>query len=1292
MRKHGHSFLKSGLIHRFCFGFGLLILLGIGKPDTLQAQCVLACNNKVQISVDTSCYLEVLPDMILEAPQRCPDADFHVVIMDKDTVVTSSPFLGPRYLWKTLKVKVVDRRNNNSCWGTIFVEDKQPPIIVCRDDTVHCNSPLLYEEPEVIEKCDTTYKLTLVGHTSETIDCDPDYIKLVCKYWVAEDVHGNKSPICKETFLLRRIPIDSVEAPKDFTKGNDCALACDSIFKLDENGHPHPDVTGTPLLDSVPLWPDFTHYCNISVDYKDTYLAKDSCKKKILRTWRIIEWWCGQALITSYPQVIEIIDEEGPVITCPRDWYITTDGGYKCQATIDLPPAHVYDVCAGDSVRVDVFYPGGFLKNSNGGRITLPAGSHLIEYRAFDPCYNMSVCTMYVHVADKTPPVTVCDKHTVVSLNQVGEVHVYADVLDDGTFDDCWLDSFAVKRMDEGAPCMAPDTLFMPYVRFCCADAGETRMVIFRAWDGAGNFNDCMVEVEVQDKLPPRIHCPDSVMVDCKIWIDTMDLSQFGKPHYTDNCGVAVEEIVRDMRNQCMLGVIYRVFIATDDGGRTDSCRQKIIVYDSDPFTGDSIIWPLDFDSNAGCLAGSLEPDNLRPPYDRPIAIDDECSLVGMSYEDEIFTFVPDSAACFKIIRTWKVIDWCTFDRFGNYAKYIHQQVIKVNNIVAPEIISGCEEKSNCTYDPDCLGGHIDLVAIASDDCTPADELVWHLQIDLDNNGWIDIDRRGRGDTIDASGEYPVGRHRIKYSFEDLCGNKGTCTTFFEIVNCKAPTAYCINGIATDLMPVDTNGDGTIDWGMIEIWANDFDLGSFHCNGPVTFSFSKDTTDKGRMYDCDSLGMRYVEMWVTDRVTGNQTFCRTHIIIQDNNDVCPDSMTVTAQVAGIIQDQEGEPLEEVKVYLEGMQNMNTMSMEDGRYAFSGVTGGNNYEVVPNRDEDPMKGVSTFDLLMIQRHLLGIEELPTPYHYLAADVDGNESVSVKDIIYLRRMILGLQKDFGSNPPWRFVQTTYQFPDPTNPWMEQIPEVFPIHNLAGDMMYVDFTGIKLGDLNGSYRNATGALQTRTPVVLESTLETDPMTGSHGITLRYNGEEQIAGLQFTVEYEPDRWYWNGHYSLSGSDPMAGGMAEVWPGVLSFSWMNLDPGQPFELHFELLGDKAAPSIRMTSQIARAEAYTLDGTEYPIQLRGGSMQTGIDMTTHPNPFAGEVAIRLRLAADQSYRLLLTDATGRAIRQWADRASASGEMQYMLRGGELPGHGIYYLVLQTEDDRMVKKLVHIPSR
>ena len=40
--------------------------------------------------------------------------------------------------------------------------------------------------------------------------------------------------------------------------------------------------------------------------------------------------------------------------------------------------------------------------------------------------------------------------------------------------------------------------------------------------------------------------------------------------------------------------------------------------------------------------------------------MDDECELVGVNYEDVRYDIIPD--ACYKIVRTWKLIDWCKYD------------------------------------------------------------------------------------------------------------------------------------------------------------------------------------------------------------------------------------------------------------------------------------------------------------------------------------------------------------------------------------------------------------------------------------------------------------------------------------------------------------------------------------------------------------------------------------------------------------------------------------------------------
>ena len=54
----------------------------------------------------------------------------------------------------------------------------------------------------------------------------------------------------------------------------------------------------------------------------------------------------------------------------------------------------------------------------------------------------------------------------------------------------------------------------------------------------------------------------------------------------------------------------------------------------------------------------SLDPDETDPEM-YPQIKDDDCELIGITYSDQ--TIDIDEDGCFKILRTWKVIDWCTY-------------------------------------------------------------------------------------------------------------------------------------------------------------------------------------------------------------------------------------------------------------------------------------------------------------------------------------------------------------------------------------------------------------------------------------------------------------------------------------------------------------------------------------------------------------------------------------------------------------------------------------------------------
>ncbi len=141
----------------------------------------------------------------------------------------------------------------------------------------------------------------------------------------------------------------------------------------------------------------------------------------------------------------------------------------------------------------------------------------------------------------------------------------------------------------------------------------------------------------------------------------------------------------------------------------------------------------------------------------------------------------------------------------------------------------------------------------------------------------------------------------------------------------------------------------------------------------------------------------------------------------------------------------------------------TTTNTSGRYTFKDLDPGLNYTVSADKSDAYASGLSVMDILMIKKHLLQILLLPSPYEIIAADVNGDLTISVQDIVLIRSLILGLIPDFGKTPVWQFIPKEYKFRNPLNPLAENYPISYSLENLKTNKINVDFIGIKTGDVN-------------------------------------------------------------------------------------------------------------------------------------------------------------------------------------------------------------------------------------
>ncbi|MCB0707550.1 MAG: cadherin-like domain-containing protein, partial [Saprospiraceae bacterium] len=562
----------------------------------LETPSTVACNDNVQVSFDQNCEVLVTPDMVLEGSYICND-DFSVSISYQNNSVPNP--VGIQYAGLELVVLVTHIPSGNSCWSTITPEDKLAPVFDCPSEAIEIEcwqDPAVVLPPVALDNCTSvTYHLISETYTDQDV-CDDGYAVLV-KVWTATDAFENESDPCVQTIHIVRedyvdFPDDIEWECTDYNTYNTIVAATPLTGVLSTTGSGVPNVhEGT--------------YCQYGYTWSDMILETCGDNFKIVRTWTVFDW-CTNSIITENEegednvQVIKILDTTPPSLNMnPFEVSANIQGAHPqpCVSQDFLPAANVTDACSNWTLRIftpvgEAVYING-QDGSNGGLIPAPGldlGFHIITYQATDDCGNVGTIQVVIEVVDDIAPTAICDEITDVSLSSNGVAVVPASVFDDGSYDNCGLDGFLARRMD--GDCNGGFDDFGPDVTFCCSDVPNNPiLVVFRVVDFNGNTNDCMVQVFVEDKIPPiSTYCPGAQTITCADYVDNYAaainngdytvLDGFGTPVFYDNCVTHVEANVTVNINSCQEGTIIRNWTATDDNPQNPSanCTQTIFV------------------------------------------------------------------------------------------------------------------------------------------------------------------------------------------------------------------------------------------------------------------------------------------------------------------------------------------------------------------------------------------------------------------------------------------------------------------------------------------------------------------------------------------------------------------------------------------------------------------------------------------------------------------------------------------------------------------------------------------
>ena len=1264
----------------------------------------------------------------------------------------------------------------NKCWGTVKFEDKLGPVFPCpvasapgaggsaaTAITLTCVEAV----PNVLTPTDCS---SVVSNTFSDVTTGSLCLGTlaIARTWTAVDFYGNSSTCTVFYKINKPSGVVTIPTNRDFS-------ACSPVASAYG-----PDVAGWPGFagGTINNGSTTSTACQLSATWTDK-VAPYTCGIKIVRTWVVIDWCSGNVVTTVTspgvpagvlsvstlaPQVITVSDITAPVFTpatIPAAITIST-GVISCTSDALVAPPTATDNCSAVSYTVTIIAngittgSGATFPATTGGkaRITgLPIGAYTATWRATDACGNFATITQAIAVRDLIAPTPVCDLDTKVALSQECQATVNAITFDDGSLDNCCLDvnSFRVARMGS--------TDFKPTITFNKADCGVVVMVQLRVSDCNGNSNICMVNVIVEDKIAPVAFGRDTTVCcgttpSATAWLNAyvlpskalIDYPSAANAGFYDNCGASATRAQSGSIDNCGNGTVTHAWTVTDDKNKTTATAN--VRYISENRSAYMVEFPDD--KEITCVTGNTNSSYATTPAatGKPTVTNyaGTCPLVGVEYKDEVFNIQNTNQGCFKILRTWKVLNWCqplaadlnaakgtgsakiadpktSVVRSGAlavYRKFYNIDVLRPDRIAsvfaptapcvdlmnntAAAILAGMPTGGQPDTDgymeytqiikiidttiPTLTKGAVALEAIGkecrvkltvekptADDCTG----IVSTSYDLINAANVKVGGATFGGTstvnFGGAGELAFGKYIVRYLANDNCGNFASTDVAIDVKDVKKPTPVCFQGLSVDLMP--TTGNVMIPCSILNAGSYD-NCPGFECfvqtpapgpgaatptniltgaNDMVTSAGPAGQVAKNVMFSC--VGIQTVALWIKDSA-GNWDYCETYVDVQNNMGApnvpaCPPTTPTGSKVAAAVKTEAGSPAKaQVSVFATGFpaaikKPTQANGFSDAVYA----TGGSKVEVTAENNTNPLNGVSTLDLVLISKHILGTQTINSNYAKIAADVNNNGSISTADLVELRKMILGINANFSNNTSWKFFTTN-------------MSEKATIADLQADAT-VNFTAVKIGDVNGS---ADATLAAGRSTVNFNVADANVAAGEEVKVVMNNKE--VEGFQFAMNYDA------ASLEVVSIDENSTVLEN---GTITTAQVGTD----FAVTF-----KAKKNVTLSNAISLGSAINseavVNGTSANVAINFNNTVTGFELAQNqPNPFRGATVISFSTPVAGEYTLTITDMAGRTV-QSSTANAVKGTNNVNV---EMTSAGVFNYTVKTSNFTATKKMVVI---
>ncbi len=1257
-----------------------------------QAQCetrVMACNNLINVSLDTNCVAVITPDAVLEAPSGDQFYRVEVFTPDGDTIIWDPEqmrydTIREDYNKVLLETRVYCIETGIYCWGYIRIEDKIKPEleITPLDTAVSCFVyPFDLEPNALVTKvsfsdngCEKPDSLGIVD-IEETIYPCGDTVRIIKRFWSVVDAAGNETTVVQTIYLLRG-KISDLEFPRDTII--DCLMEGD--LSVDKLG-----------------FPEERSCTNFEITYNDIEIPVCGKARKILRRWSVTDVCSTED--TIYTQVIKIEDNYAPemdfsVFNIPTDRLRAQK--FNCLADAEDIPNPIVTDCNIDQTTLQAFYQLVDQNNNPTGPLfdayvndletfdlrDIPIGEKFVViFVADDGCGNISRDTSGVVMAtDTQAPNAVCEGNTTVVLNNEGITEVLAETFDDHSFDNCGIVDKRVRRYNE--------TIFRDKITFSCDDVPNNPIrVVFRVFDAAGLSSDCIVNVYVQDKRPITLTCAGDRVFNCDVTREEVKSALEAEvPAITESCGItSLELTIPDYElSACGTASFVVTWVAVDANGQTSTCSRNVSIENVVDATVDR---PDVSTFNVESCGASVLPKDI--PGSEPTVLNVDCERIAITYDDNRLMGEPD--ACVKIIRTWTILDWCRFDG-GNYESAIvdqFDQTIIISDSTEPEFSTECMDITISDNEKDCQE-NVTLIAAATDDCTLPEEIVYTYEVDMNNDGSIDA----TGESNDASGDYAVGQHRVRFTATDVCGNTAECEYFFTVRSTKEPLVVLLSNVEVAL---DDGGQVILEAASVDASSSNGCLpdGVVSDASGLIFAFDEAGTQLTRTFTCADVpngrgALIDVTVWVIDSL-GNKEFQVVTVTVSDNESMaCPD-VEGAAVIAGQITDEAMNVVAGVPVVAVNMATGEKTSVESdeyGIYTFNNLEQYEDYQIQPQLEDYALAGVTTIDIVYIQQHILGLTRLQSPYKLLAADVNGSKSITAADLVELRRVILGRSTDFDAGN-WKFVDGEFEF-DMDGDMYTYDDKIEVINAKEVDVDH-NFVGLKVGDVNGNAFTvlAQGYVGPRSTEVF------DVRATRRGDIVRYglsiHSMKEIIGFQMAINLSDDMKVvalGSDHISLSEEDFV------VTEDALRISWSNAttidaENNELFFIDIKVQGNKT-PTLSTQGGDLPAEVYDgyLKAHNVVLELREQNIESDAVLLHQnvPNPFTTTTDISFEMPQAGTAHLTINDINGRSVYEETGLFK-KGLNTIRINANDIHGSGIYYYTIISDGYKETRRMI-----